>query len=527
MKHYISTRKIAPAITAHEAIIQGLAPDEGLYVPEDFVFLAEESGSFEEGSLFNLSDLMPLSYTELAEKILSVFFPDFEKEVLHYCVTNAYAKNFHCEDVVPVTPMNDGYLMELYHGPTSAFKDIALTLLPHLLTASYAMENRSDTVAILTATSGDTGKAALSGFKDVPHTAITVFYPEDGVSAIQKKQMVSAEGNNVEVIAVKGNFDDCQKMVKQAATSPEVKNACKGVTISSANSINIGRLVPQIVYYFSSYLKLAKSGKLTLGDEIDFCVPTGNFGDILAGYLAKKIGLPVRKLICASNQNNVLTDFLRTGTYSVKRDFHTTMSPSMDILVSSNLERLLFFESGNDAAYVRELMSSLKEKGTYTVQPDMMDNIRAIFAGYYTNEDDCARTIRSLYDEEGLLIDPHTAVAVHAMKQYHKEVQTSVPCIVLSTASPYKFCRSVLAALTNNASRTGADLCSNSDKHFTSNEALPQDDFQAMRELHEKTGIPIPSNLADLESKPVRFTKSIDISSGLQVIAARMEALSR
>ena len=494
MVRYVSTRNRNLSLPAHEAVISGLAPDGGLFTPDavDRIHI-------------DPADLLKCTYQQQAAAIIGALFDDYSDEQIRNCTEGAYDSKFASEDIVPLRPFRDGWLMELWHGPTSAFKDVALTILPRLLSTAYQMDGRDDTIAILTATSGDTGKAALSGFADVPDTAITVFYPEVGVSEIQRLQMQTSPGNNVEVIAVKGNFDDCQRMVKEAVSSPLVRDACRHVTISSANSINIGRLVPQIVYYYHAYTELVNSGAVRCGDRINFSVPTGNFGDILAGWLAACLGLPVGRLICASNRNNVLTDFIRTGTYDVNRDFHTTMSPSMDILISSNLERLLFMLSSQDDTLIRDLMEKLKTEGTYTVPEEIHAKIGEMFSAYWTNEDECAETIRTVYERDGILIDPHTAVAMHAMYSYQEESGDTRPCVVLSTASAYKFSRDVYRSLSG------------------SNEP---DDLKAMQKLQELTGEAVPENLAHLHELPVRFTKSIAVSDGLETIARRMKELS-
>lgn len=493
MRRYISTRDSSNAVSAHEAVIAGLAPDGGLYTPEAIdVTVAPE-------------DILNCSYQDCAAKIISALLDDYTEEEIRECVRGAYDAKFDTEEIVPLKQIRNGWLMELWHGPTSAFKDIALTILPRLLTAAYMKENRNDIVSILTATSGDTGKAALSGFADVPHTAITVFYPEIGVSPIQKKQMQTSRGENVEVIAVKGNFDDCQRMVKEAVSSKEVKDACHGVTISSANSINIGRLVPQIVYYYYAYAKLVNDGAVNCGDPVNFVVPTGNFGDILAGYFAKLLGLPVNRLICASNTNNVLTDFINTGVYSLDREFHTTMSPSMDILISSNLERLLFMLSGNNDIRISAMMDDLKKKGSYRIDDVMLRKIQETFTGIWTDEQECALTIHDLFVEQAELIDPHTAVAVCANEKYRRASGDLTPAIILSTASPYKFCRDVLYSITGEKK---------------------DDDFEAMDELARISSMPVPENLSSLRTMPVRFSRSIEKEDGLHVIAQRMRELS-
>lgn len=492
MPDYISSRNKQECVSASEAVIKGLAPDGGLYTPASI------------DAHIAPSQILGLSYQETSLCILKAMLTDYDDDELRACVYGAYDQKFNAKEIVPLQKYSQGYLMELWHGPTSAFKDIALTILPRLLTCAYKKKNRSDIISILTATSGDTGKAALSGFADVPDTAITVFYPEIGVSAIQKRQMNTSEGNNVDVIAVRGNFDDCQRMVKEATSSKEVLEALDNVTISSANSINVGRLVPQVVYYYSSYAKLIEQGAIKCGDPVNFCVPTGNFGDILAGYLAMSLGLPINKLICASNANNVLTDFLNSGTYSLKRDFLTTMSPSMDILISSNLERLLFMVSDYDDKLVASLMAQLKEKKEYTVTEEMKKRIDAHFKGYWASEEDCANTIHSLWHKEGILIDPHTAVGAACLAKYELDTGDKTPCIVLSTASPYKFAHDVLKSIGSK------DV---------------EDDFDAMEELSRITSTPIPENLASLKAKPVRFTRVIDIKDGMHVIAARMKEI--
>ncbi len=489
---YSSTRSNSSPLPGHQAIIQGLCPDGGLYVMDQ----PEVSVS--------LSGLENASYQEIAEAVLNAFFPDYGKETIHQCVSAAYDHSFDDPAVVPLTHFRDGSLMELWHGPTSAFKDLALTILPHLLTAAYAMDSRDDTVAILTATSGDTGKAALSGFADVPHTDITVFYPVDGVSAIQKKQMVTSRGANVHVVAVEGNFDDCQRTVKEACSSRKVADACRHVTISSANSINIGRLVPQIVYYFSTYLRLVRDGRIQNGEPVTFIVPTGNFGDIFAGYLASLAGLPVKRLVVASNDNNVLTDFIRTGTYDRCRPFHETISPSMDILVSSNLERLLYFMSGKDTARVSRMMEDLKTSGRYTVPNFMKEAIQETFSAYWCDQDACRSTIRSLFEQEHILIDPHTAVAMNALRQYRKEGNEEY-AVVLSTASPFKFAHDVLASVQGSA---------------------PEDPFEAMDQLAAISGMKIPAGLAELKEMEDRFDTVIAKEDGISWIARRMEELS-
>ena len=489
---YISTRNKDKVVSSSEAIIQGLATDGGLYTPQSL------------DQKVDLSSALKMNYLELAQYILSLFLSDFSHEQIQQCVQNAYQNSFENNEVAPLCKYHDGWLMELWHGPTSAFKDVALTLLPHLLTAAYKNQNENDLISILTATSGDTGKAAINGFADVKNTAITVLYPEIGVSDIQKRQMRTSLGKNVEVIAVKGNFDDCQQIVKEAMKNPVVLNACKHMKLSSANSINIGRLLPQIVYYFDSYAKLVKSGDIQLGDAVNFIVPSGNFGNILAGYLAKKLGLPVKKLVCASNSNNVLTEFIRTGSYNANRAFIPTISPSMDILVSSNLERLLFLLSNHNDVLINQYMSSLKEDGHYTISDELRHALQESFTAYDCSEEECKKVIYDTFHNEHILIDPHTAVAVHACHAYKQESNDTTPCIVLSTASAYKFAKDVYAALTGKS-------C--------------DDEFEAMYALHDYTSVAIPKNLACLKDMPIRFTKVIEKEDALDTIAKRLEDL--
>ena len=489
---FYSTRNKDITISAGQAMIRGLAEDGGLFVPDNLDVHIPEP------------DYKNVSYQDLAFAVMRPFLEDFTDEELQACIRLAYDDKYDTADIAPLRRLSDSWLLELWHGPTAAFKDLALTIMPHMLTAAYAKEGRDDTVAILTATSGDTGKAALAGFADVPNTAITVFFPEDGVSPVQKRQMQTSRGDNVSVIAVRGNFDDCQRMVKECTTDPEVRAAGKHVTISSANSINIGRLLPQMVYYYAAYADLVRTGVIDAGEEVSFAVPTGNFGDILAGYMAKRSGLPVRHLLCASNENNVLTDFLHTGTYDARRPFHMTMSPSMDILISSNLERLLFFASGGNDAMVRSCMKSLWDTGAYTIPAELLTALQEIFLGYYAPEEACRREIANLYRQEQVLIDPHTAVAMHAMHEYRK-LHSDVPCVVLSTASPFKFSRSVLSCL---------------------DQPLPEDEFEAMRNLAALSGLTIPPGLAELETLPIRFREVIDRAEGKAVIMKRMEELS-
>lgn len=493
MPDYISTRNKNYTCKSHQAIISGLAADGGLYTPihiEPFI---------------NADLILHKSYQEIALAVLQYFLDDYKKEDLVSCIAGAYDTKFDDSSIVPLKKITDCHLMELFHGPTSAFKDLALTILPHLLLKAKEMEDDHDTIAILTATSGDTGKAALSGFADVKGTAITVFYPEIGVSEVQKQQMVTSAGDNVKVIAVKGNFDDCQRMVKEASNDANLLDGIEGVSISSANSINAGRLIPQIVYYCSSYAKLVEEGTIRYGDLVNFAVPTGNFGDILAGWLAKKAGLPVGKLICASNRNNVLADFLKTGTYNANRDFYKTMSPSMDILVSSNLERMLCIASGYDTELITKLMKDLKETGEFSISEQLLSAIQADFTGYWCDEKTCCETIYDTFQQDHVVIDPHTAVGLAALRQYEKETGDETPAVVLSTASPYKFSRSVYQAV------TGEDI---------------EDEYKAMQKLSKLSNTPVPVNLSSLQEKEVRFHEVIAKEDGLARIKERLQEIS-
>ena len=493
MPKYCSTRNKNVSLSSSQAILRGLSDDGGLFTPTSLT------------PFLHLDSLVNASYQEIAQAVLDAFLTDYSSEQIQDCINKAYDNKFDTKDIVPLHKINEGYLAELWHGPTSAFKDVALTILPHLLTTAYKKENSSNLIYILTATSGDTGKAALSGFKNVPHTAITVFYPEIGASEIQKIQMQTSLGDNVQVVAVKGNFDDCQRLVKEAYSNPQVINASDKVSLSSANSINIGRLIPQVVYYVTTYLQLVNNKVININDPINFVVPTGNFGNILAGYLAKRSGLPINKLICASNTNNVLTDFINTGTYQTNRNFTPTMSPSMDILVSSNLERLLFLLSGNNDQLIKQCMDSLKQNGIYTIPQHLIETIQTIFKAYWCDEKHCQQTIRNLYDKQGYLIDTHTAVALNALHEYQNETNDTTVSIVLSTASPYKFSKDVYRCLT--------DITIN-------------DDFEAMAKLQQLTKMPVPNNLANLKDLPIRFNESININDGISVILKRIEELN-
>ena len=488
MIKFVSTRNEEKEVSSSEAIIDGLASDGGLYAP----IIQDEK--------IDISQLVNKSYQDIAFSVLSKLLVDFSDEEIKDCIKSAYDSKWDDKNIVPVTKYSKGYIAEIWHGPTCAFKDIALTILPHFMTKAYTKQNMEDKILILTATSGDTGKAALSGFADVDNTNIIVFYPSEGVSDTQKRQMCTSLGKNVDVVAVLGNFDDCQRMVKEASTNEEIINNNHHISISSANSINLGRLVPQIVYYFSSYLHLVNEDEIKLGDKVNFSVPTGNFGNILAGYLARELGLPINKLICASNSNHILTDFFNTGTYSLDRPFYTTISPSMDILISSNLERLLFLLS--DSNTVNELMNSLRDNKEYKIPNEMLEKINEVFLAAWTNEDECKETIKQFFMDENILIDPHTAVALKASEQFY---DPSIPTITLSTASPYKFASDVLATLSDE---------------------VPSDSLEAIKKLHDISNVEIPNTLLDIYDLPIRFTETINKEDGLKTILKKMEVIN-
>ncbi len=489
--NYISTRGNNQKMTSAQAIIAGLADDGGLFVPDE---LPQVDMEFIKG-------LTKLSYQERAARVLGCFLTDYTDEEIKGCVERAYGGGkFDDAAVAPLNIMEDVSVLELWHGPTSAFKDMALQLLPQLLSTALKKTGEKNQVLILVATSGDTGKAALEGFRDVEQTKIIVFYPENGVSRIQKLQMVTQQGENVAVTAVKGNFDDAQSGVKAIFSDREFNAKLNeaGVSLSSANSINWGRLVPQIVYYFSAYADLLKAGVIRAGDEISFTVPTGNFGDILAGYYALRMGLPVKKLICASNTNNVLTDFLTTGVYDRNRDFFKTISPSMDILISSNLERLLYHVT-NDATQVAEWMKSLAETGRYDVGADVLAKIQATFGCDWADDQKTMETINAVYDERKYIADTHTAVAWDSAHKYMLQGNAE-PMVVVSTASPYKFNESVLTAL---------------------GEAIEgMDEFQLLDKLQSMNSFKIPAGLAALKNAEVRHGNVVEKTAMPQAVAA-------
>ncbi len=481
--YYVSTRNKGLQLTAAEAIAQGLAADGGLLTPQVFPKLSPNA----------LNTMRDMSYQQRAAAVMKLFLDEFSDRELAEFARNAYGSHkFDCPEVAPVRGVDNGtWCLELWHGPTCAFKDMALQMLPQLLSASLVKNKEEKTVCILVATSGDTGKAALEGFKDVEKTRILVFYPKDGVSDIQQLQMNTQEGNNVGVCSVVGNFDDAQTGVKKIFSDEGLRErlAQKGFFLSSANSINWGRVLPQIVYYVSAYCELLKGGSIQSGDEINVCVPTGNFGNILAGYYAKKMGVPIRKLICASNANNVLTDFLNTGTYDRNRTFYNTMSPSMDILISSNLERMLFELSGSNDKEIKKYMSQLSETGKYTVNGTIKAGLDKLFAAGCCDDAQTAAMIGKMWAEKHYLIDPHTAVAFHVLEEYRARTGDKTPTVVVSTASAFKFCDSVLPAIGVNEVERGTAM---------------------LDQLAAVTGVDAPKPLAELKHKQVRFTNWVE-----------------
>ena len=483
---YHSTRDIRLTAPSTRAVLEGIAPDGGLYICDP-------------ASLdFDWQGTLRLDTLSMAAKILSALLPDFPD--MEDIVRKSYAGKFPTADLTPLVPVGDKYVLELYHGPTSAFKDVALSVLPRLIGAAAKTEGMQGDVVILTATSGDTGKAALEGFHDVKGTRIIVFYPYGGVSAVQQAQMATQTGDNVKVCAVRGNFDDAQTGVKQVFAACKGRDL-QGAMLSSANSINIGRLAPQVVYYFRAYGDLVKAGRIAPGDKVNFVVPTGNFGDILAGYFAKAMGLPVGRLVCASNANDVLTEFISTGRYDRRRPFYKTTSPSMDILVSSNLERLLFLLS-RDSAYVAGLMQQLSADGAYQLSGELLDKLQQDFSCGCCDDQGAADVIGRLWREQHYLCDPHTAVAWSVAEQLDAELRgTGAPTVVLSTASPYKFPAAVLSAL----GRSGSDS-----------------EFRMMDELAQLSGVPIPGNLSGLEGRPVLHKDVIDKDAMLDYVLAEV-----
>lgn len=484
---YHSTRNADLTAPSTHAVLEGIAPDGGLYICDPAQLHFDWQGA------------LKLDTMDMAAKILSALLPDFSD--MDDIVRRSYAGKFPTMDLTPLVPVGGSYVLELYHGPTSAFKDVALSVLPRLIGAAARAEGMTGDVVILTATSGDTGKAALEGFHDVPGTRIIVFYPHGGVSTVQQAQMATQEGSNVCVCAVRGNFDDAQTGVKNIFAACQDKDL-HGVRLSSANSINIGRLAPQVMYYFRAYADLVKAGRIRVGDTVHYVVPTGNFGDILAGYFAKLMGLPVGKLVCASNANDVLTEFLSTGVYDKRRPFHKTTSPSMDILVSSNLERMLYLLSDGDDAYVAGLMRQLRDEGRYQVTDKMLARLHEIFSCACCDDAQAAEVMGRVWREHGYVCDPHTAVAWHAADAFMEQAD-GAPVVVLSTASPYKFPAAVLSAL---------------------GEEPGDDEFAMMDKLSALTGTPIPKNLATLREKQVRHKDVIDKDAMLDYVLGKIQS---
>lgn len=470
---YNSTRNKQETVTASQAILKGLANDGGLFVPNSIPALDKD-----------IAELADMNYQEVAYEVMKLYITDFTEEELKNCIKRAYDSKFDTAEIAPLVKKDGAYYLELFHGATIAFKDMALSILPHLLTTSAKKNNVKNEIVILTATSGDTGKAALAGFADVEGTSIIVFYPKNGVSPIQEKQMITQKGANTKVVGITGNFDDAQSGVKAMFNNKELAERMDqaGYQFSSANSINIGRLVPQIVYYVYAYSRLVKNGEIKSGDKMNVVVPTGNFGNILAAYYAKNMGLPIDKLVCASNDNKVLYDFFQTGTYDKNREFILTTSPSMDILISSNLERLIYKIAGNDADKCADLMKALSTKGVYDITEDMKANL-SDFVGGYTDEAKTAATIKAMYDKEGYVMDTHTAVASGVYKDYVEKSGDKTPTVIASTASPYKFTRSVMNAI---------------DSKYDAME-----DFELVDELCKLSGVKVPNAIEEIRTAPV------------------------
>lgn len=472
--YYQSTRGDKKRVLSAEAIIKGIADDGGLFVPETIPRVNK-----------NIYNLKSIDYKELAFLIMKKFFTDYRQDELKYCISKAYDNKFDTEIIAPLSKKMGVYFLELYHGPTLAFKDMALSLLPHLLKKAAQKLNLNREIIILTATSGDTGKAALQGFAEVEGTKIIVFFPYQGVSKIQERQMLTQQGTNTYVIGLKGNFDDAQRGVKEIFEDPAFNKKIKEKNhiFSSANSINIGRLIPQIVYYFYAYLNMLGEGEIKNGEKINIAVPTGNFGDILAAYYAKEMGLPVNKLICASNENKVLADFFETGVYDKRRELIMTISPSMDILVSSNLERLLWAISEREAQKVKELMNSLKEKGYYRIDSEMKKKLKNFYGGFVPQEES-RQCIKEIFEKSKYLIDPHTAVAYAVYKKYITETGDKTRTVIAATASPFKFTKSVMES--------------------TDSRYKKYDDFELIEKMSDLAQIPIPSGIRDINKKPIR-----------------------
>ncbi len=478
---YKSTRSEGVKVTASQAILKGLADDGGLYVPETVPALD-----------ISLEELSRMDYRQTAYQVMKLFLTDFTEEELKGCIDRAYDGKFDTEDIVPLVKADGAYFLELFHGATIAFKDMALSILPHLLTVSARKNSIKNEIVILTATSGDTGKAAMAGFADVEGTKIIVFYPKDGVSPIQEKQMLTQRGNNTYVVGIRGNFDDAQTGVKNMFGDKELAKELDeaGYQFSSANSINIGRLVPQIVYYVYAYTRLLANGEIAGGEPVNVVVPTGNFGNILAAFYAKNMGLPIGKLICASNENKVLYDFFSTGTYDRNREFKLTSSPSMDILISSNLERLIYRIAGNDAAANKSFMDSLKSEGAYSVTDGMREELKD-FYGNYADESETADAIRAIYEDTGYVLDTHTAVAAAVYRKYRAQTGDGTKTLIASTASPFKFTRSVMNAI--DGQKYGG-----------------MEDFELVDELSRIANVKIPQAIEDIRTAPVLHDRVCD-----------------
>ena len=485
---YKSTRDAEKTVTASQAILKGLADDGGLFVPVSIPKLP-----------VSLGELKEMTYQEIAYTVMKEFLTDFTEEELKNCIAKAYDSKFDTEEIAPLAKVEDAYYLELFHGATIAFKDMALSILPHLLTTSAKKNQVKNEIVILTATSGDTGKAALAGFADVEGTKIIVFYPKNGVSRVQELQMVTQKGDNTSVVAIHGNFDNAQSGVKAMFENKELEKELNeaGYQFSSANSINIGRLVPQVVYYVYAYAKLLQNEEIAEDEEINVVVPTGNFGNILAAYYAKNMGIPIAKLICASNENKVLYDFFQTGTYDRNREFVLTTSPSMDILISSNLERLIYKISGEDARKDTDLMTELKTKGSYAITGEMKANLADFAAGYAT-EEQVAKTIHDIYEDTGYVMDTHTAVAATVYKAYKEDSKDDRKTVIASTASPYKFAGSVMSAI---------------DSKYKG-----QDDFKLIEELQKVSGTELPNAIKEIMNAEIRHNTECDVDQMEQTV---------
>ena len=485
---YKSTRDAEKTVTASQAILKGLADDGGLFVPVSIPKLP-----------VSLGELKEMTYQEIAYTVMKEFLTDFTEEELKSCIAKAYDSKFDTEEIAPLAKVEDAYYLELFHGATIAFKDMALSILPHLLTTSAKKNQVKNEIVILTATSGDTGKAAMAGFADVEGTKIIVFYPKNGVSRVQELQMVTQKGDNTSVVAIHGNFDNAQSGVKAMFENKELEKELNeaGYQFSSANSINIGRLVPQVVYYVYAYAKLLQNEEIAEDEEINVVVPTGNFGNILAAYYAKNMGIPIAKLICASNENKVLYDFFQTGTYDRNREFVLTTSPSMDILISSNLERLIYKISGEDARKDTDLMTELKTKGSYAITGEMKANLADFAAGYAT-EEQVAKTIHDIYEDTGYVMDTHTAVAATVYKAYKEDSKDDRKTVIASTASPYKFAGSVMSAI---------------DPKYKG-----QDDFKLIEELQKVSGTELPNAIKEIMNAEIRHNTECDVDQMEQTV---------